>query len=83
MSVILSNKDGKLKQCFQRKTMPHKLQIDLASILTVLYCVTMMQAESSSIISRESMNRHNFGQTLNIQSAAVTLNIRSSSSKFN
>ena len=45
MSVILSNKDGKLKQCFQRKTMPPKLQIDLASILTVLYCVTMMQAE--------------------------------------
>ena len=43
--VILSNKDGKLKQYFQRKTMSPKLQIESASMLTVLYCVTMIQAE--------------------------------------
>ena len=34
-----------------------------------------------SIISRESMHKHNFGQTLKLQSAVVTVNIRSKSLK--
>ena len=52
---------------------------------TALNCVTILQAEISSIISRESycMHKHNFGQTLKLQSDVVTLNIRSRSSKSN
>ena len=36
-----------------------------------------------SIISKESMHKHNFGQTLKLQSAVVTVNIRSRSLKSN
>ena len=42
-------------------------------MLTALYCVT---------ISRESMHKHDLCQTLKLQSAVVTVNIRSSSLKF-
>ena len=34
-----------LKQCFKRKTMSPKLQIESASMLTALYCDTLIQAE--------------------------------------
>ena len=37
----------------------------------------------ASNISRESMHKHNFGQTLKLQSAAVTVNIRSRLLKYN
>ena len=67
-----------LKQCFQKKTMSPELQIESSSMLTALYCVT---GWNPSNILRESMHKHNFGQTLKIQSAVVTLNIRSRSSK--
>ena len=42
-------------------------QIELASMLTALYCVT-----TPSIISRESMYKRNFGQTFKLQSAVFT-----------
>ena len=46
--------------------------------LTALYCLIMIQA-----VSRESKHKHIFGQTLKLQSAVVTLNISSRSSKYN
>ena len=56
--------------------MSPKPQFESASMLTALYCVT-----DPSIISRESMYKHNFGQTLKLQSVVVTVNIRSMSLK--
>ena len=52
--------------------------IESARMLTALYCVIMIQA-----VSRESMYKHNFGQTLELGSAVVNLNIRSQTSKSN
>ena len=60
----------KLKQCFQRITMSPQLQI-----VSHWYML-------KSIISRERVLKHNFGQTLKLLSAVVTLNIRWRSSKF-
>ena len=51
-------------------------QIESASLPTILYCVTIIQAEI-----HQFMHKHNFGLTLKLQSAAVTLNIRSRSSR--
>ena len=62
--------------------MSPKLQIESASMLTALYCVTMIQAGIHQLF-QESIHKNNFGQTLKIRSAAVTLNIRSRSSKSN
>ena len=39
------------------------------------YC-SLLCHNVPSIISRESMQKHNFGQSLKIQSAVVTVNIR-------
>ena len=46
-------------------------------MLSALYCVTMFK------YSRESKYTHIFGQTLKLQSAVVTVNIRSRSLKSN
>ena len=49
---------------------------------THAYCSLLCHNDTGwnqSIIWRESMHKHNFGQTLKIQSAVVTLNIRSRS----
>ena len=46
------------------------------------YC-SLLCHNVPSIISRESMHKHNFGQTLKFQSAVVTVNIRSKSLKSN
>ena len=54
-------------------------QFESASMLTALYCVT---CNDPSIISRESMHKHNFGQTLKLQSAVVNVNIWSRSLKL-
>ena len=56
--------------------MSSKPQIESASMLTAVHCVTMIQAEINQLFQE-----HNFGQTLKLQSAVVTLNIRSRSSK--
>ena len=53
-------------------------KMESASFLAALYCLIMIQA-----VSRESKHKHNFGQTLKLQSAVVTLNISSRSSKYN
>ena len=42
------------------------------------YC-SLLCHNVPSIISRESMHKHNFGQTLKLQSAVATVNIRSRS----
>ena len=47
------------------------------------YCFFIVAHNIPSIISRESMNKHNFGQTLKLQSVMVTVNIRSKSLKSN
>ena len=44
------------------------------------YC-SLLCHNAPSIISRESMHKHNFGQTLKLQSAVFTVNIRSMSLK--
>ena len=36
---------AQFKQCFKRKTMSPKLQIESASMLTALYCIPVIQAE--------------------------------------
>ena len=46
------------------------------------YC-SLLCHNDPSIISREGMHKHNFGQTLKLQSAVVTVNIRSRSLKSN
>ena len=46
------------------------------------YC-SLLCHNDPSIISRESMHKYNFGQTLKLQSAVVTVNIRSRSLKSN
>ena len=46
------------------------------------YC-SLLCHNDTSIISKKSMHKHNFGQTLNLQSAVVTVNIRSRSLKSN
>ena len=51
-------------------------QFELASMLTALYCVN-----DPSIISRKSMHKYKFGQSLKLQSGVVTVNIRSRSLK--
>ena len=43
-------------------------KIESASFLTAPYCLIMIQA-----VSRESKHKHNFGQTLKLQSAVVIL----------
>ena len=48
------------------------------------YCLLLfIVSQCSIIISRESMYKHNFGQTLKLQNAVVTVNIRSRSLKSN
>ena len=54
-------------------------QFESASMLTALYCVTMIH----QLFHRESMYKHNFGQTLKLQSGVATVNIRSKSLKSN
>ena len=69
MHCLVCHNNRKLKQCFQRKTMssqPHA------------YC-SLLCHNGPSIISKESMHIHNFGQTLNV----VTVNIRSRLLKSN
>ena len=46
------------------------------------YC-SLLCHNVPSIISRESMHKHNFGQTLKLQGAVNTVNIRSRSLKSN
>ena len=46
-------------------------------------CLLLFIVSQCSIISRESMHKHNFGQTLKLQSAVGTVNIRSRSLKSN
>ena len=57
---------------FSEENYVPKPQIELASMLTAFYCVN-----DQSIISRKSMHKHNFGQTLKLQSAVVNVNISS------
>ena len=47
-------------------------QFESVSMLTVLYCVTKIH----QLLLRENMHKHYFGQTLKLQSAVVTVNIR-------
>ena len=49
-------------------------QIESATMLTALYCVTKIQAE---IHKQKSMHKHNFALTFKQQSNVVTMNIRS------
>ena len=44
---------SEIKQCFQRKTMTPKLKIESKSMLTALYCVTMLQAEIHQLFKGE------------------------------
>ena len=70
------------KQCFQRKTCPPTANW----VGMHAYCSLLCHNDTSwipPIISKESMHIHNFGQTLKLQSAVVTLNIRRRSSKSN
>ena len=46
------------------------------------YC-SLLCHNDPSIISRKSMHKHNFGQTLKIKSAVVTLKTRSMSLQHN
>ena len=43
--------------------MSPKPQIETASMLTALYCVTMIQAEIHQLFQGRACNKHNFGQT--------------------
>ena len=52
-------------------------QFESASMHTALYCVTMIH----QLYEGRACTIHNFGQTLKLQSAVVTVNIRSRSSK--
>ena len=55
-------------------------------LISYLLChndTTYKEWLNPSIISKKSMYKQNFGQTLKLQSAVVTLNIRSRSSKSN
>ena len=79
--MIYIPKTQPIKAVFAAENYVPQPQIESSRLLT-LYCVTMIQAKIYQIISRESMSKHNFGQTLNLKSAVVTLN-RSGSSKFN
>ena len=60
----------KIKAAFSEKNFVPQPQFESASMLTAL---------DPSIISRESMHKNKFGQTLKLQSAVVTVNISSRS----
>ena len=69
--------NDELKQCFQRKTMSPRTA---NRVRKHVYCFLLCHNDTGwnpSIISRESMHKHNFGQALKLQSVGVTLNIRS------
>ena len=68
----------KSKQCFQRKTMSPNRNLGRQACLLPLLC-----HNDPSIISRENMHNHNYGQTLKLKSVVVTVNIRSRSLKTN
>ena len=56
--------------------MSPQLQIELTSMLTALYCHNHT-GRNPSIVSRESMHKHNFGQAFKLESIVVTLHISS------
>ena len=76
----------KLKQYFQRKAMspppPPPLPPTSIGVGKHTYC-SLLCHNVPSIISRESMHKHNFGQLLKLQSAVVTMDIRSRSLNSN
>ena len=59
--------------------MSPQLQFELASMLTALYSVTMIHQLFQGRICGQTQ----FGQTLKLQSAVVTMNIRTRSLKSN
>ena len=56
-----------IKAVFSEENYVPQSQFELASIIVSQWSIT--------IISRESMHKHNFGQTFKLQSAVVTVNI--------
>ena len=60
--------------------MSPQLQFESASMLT--FYSSLLCHNDPSIISRESMHKHNFGQALKLQGAVGTVNIRSRSLKI-
>ena len=52
-------------------------QFESASILTALYCVTMIH----QLFQGRACTKHNFGHPLKLQNDVVTMNIRSRSLK--
>ena len=67
-----------LKQCFQKKTMS-----PTAILVSKHAHCSLLCHNDPSIISRESMDKHNFSHTLKLQSAVVIVNIMSRSLKSN
>ena len=55
---------------------------NIICLAKIAYC-SILCHNDPPIISRESMHKHNSGQTLNLQNAVVTVNIRSMSLKSN
>ena len=76
MSDVKVLKINYVKAVFLEEHFVSQPQFESASMLTALYL-------KPSIISRESMHKHNFGQTLNLKSVVVTMNIRSRLLKSN
>ena len=81
----LNFSESELKQCFQRKTLFLQPQIESASILTKII-ISSLLCYNDIIIYKECLKSINYlkgelAQNLKLQSAVVTLNIRSRSTR--
>ena len=64
-----------IKVVFSEEIYVPQPKFESVSMLSALYCVTKIH----QLLLRENMHKHYFGQTLKLQSAVVTVNLRSRS----